>query len=435
MQRIPIHRKLLCVTFLGAELLVCSRYCRVGIEQTLIRLRGADKTETIHASGPNPTEPSVFGFPMPSLSRFQDGSFQDNWEKSAQRSFLVPEQTLVGHSRILSTRLSRLALSIVPKSHILGIPLWKEYLLVEPDLYLGKAPKVYRTADMNRIGACATFYNQLKHKHPSVHFYVAPILSADDWFFMTHGGPTHILAGNRYVKAFRDLLNPSIGYEWIAEGCTREEALQGYYQTDHHLNSHGAHQAYCQILDLIRTQSPQVSRCLQPRDWKTGSDLAFYGTKSRFAGYYDGLHDPFICSVFDLPELDIHIHGYGDVKRNHKAAYATDTGTVTPLRKFANHYSHCFGRDYGLITYTCKQVGTGRLLVVSDSSDNCIEDLLAAHFLQTFFVDLRHYPADVGHPFDVDEFIADHAITDILFLGEQGAVIGFGEEHFFCDGT
>jgi hypothetical protein len=46
-----------------------------------------------------------------------------------------------------------------------------------------------------------------------------------------------------------------------------------------------------------------------------------------------------------------------------------------------------------------------------------MEPLIAAHFSHSYFVDLRHFANDVGYSFDLDAFISQNVITDVLFLG------------------
>ena len=43
--------------------------------------------------------------------------------------------------------------------------------------------------------------------------------------------------------------------------------------------------------------------------------------------------------------------------------------------------------------------------------------LLASHYDKTFSVDLRYYEAHLGIPFDLDTYLADHAIDTVLLMG------------------
>jgi len=151
------------------------------------------------------------------------------------------------------------------------------------------------------------------------------------------------------------------------------------------------------------------------------TNFVFYGSLSVQAGYFDGFGDRIVDGVFDLPSQSVRICGSEDRKRNAKSRYWVGDYEAA---KFANHYWHYFGNNYGVIEYSSGVCDRGNLLVIGDSFDNCIEPLLAAHFRHCWFVDLRFYAQDVGEEFDLGEFIACHKITDVLFIGAHSWILG-----------
>ena len=285
-------------------------------------------------------------------------------------------------------------------------------------------PTFCYNGDHAKLSDRALYYNGLCVAWPEVRFHVFPTLPVADWFVLagTYGTQARqSLVGDQYLRRFRTLLDPAIGFGWAAEGCSFEEAISCYYRTDHHWGFRGAYRVYRQLWLLLHQQNPRVGQVLDSKGWIELPGLAFYGSLARRAGYYDAIGDVIVDGVFELPSFEVHIHGFGDRERNQKCRYRTGQYA---REKFANHYAEYFGNDYGLIEYLSGASGGGNLLVIGDSFDNCIEPLLASHFCHSWFVDLRHYHADVGKEFDMDDFLARHAITDVLFVGNQYWVLG-----------
>ena len=56
-------------------------------------------------------------------------------------------------------------------------------------------------------------------------------------------------------------------------------------------------------------------------------------------------------------------------------------------------------------------------MVLVESFSNPINELIAAHFDNTYFIDLRHYEKDTGRPFDFGEFIKGKNIDQVLLTG------------------
>ena len=63
--------------------------------------------------------------------------------------------------------------------------------------------------------------------------------------------------------------------------------------------------------------------------------------------------------------------------------------------------------------------------MIADSYSNPINLLLAHHYHRTCIIDLRYYEQDLGHPFDVNEYIREHDIDTLLMLGD---IVLFGGE-------
>ena len=418
----PGSRLCLLLVFVALQMLVCGRYIQVGIGQIWIKVAPRRDDQPKTQASIEPWEYGVPGFPMPSIARFRIRSLQDNWEAAAQKNFLVPEHVLVPIHRDIVLSSVRLSRSLI-HTRIPRLPLPEEHTFFETEQRICGRPRTDSQADRLKLADRAQWYNHLRAAHPQVRFHVFPILRIADWHVVTGAygvSADTYLIGDKYVRDCRAFLDASIGYAWAAEGLSGEQAASWYYRTDHHLNFEGAYKAYGQIWELLRTQNPQIGEPWRPQKWIELPDINFYGTYARRSGYFDRVHDVILDARFDLPELCVHVHGAKQQDRNKKNCY--EAGDYSKA-KFANHYAEYFGDDYGLIEYTC-QAASGNLLVVGDSYDNCLEPLLASHFHRSYFVDLRHYAGDVGDRFVIDDFIVRNEITDVLFVGAQGRVLG-----------
>jgi hypothetical protein len=416
-----IWRPGLRIVFFGIMVFVMGRYLIAGVQQ--VRHRGK-ASET--SQGASEVDRPPVGFPMPSPRRFLQGSFQRQFESAAQAHFPFSETTLTRLYCRLAVAVSDLPFVRMSVSMTVPRPVWDKYRMVrdaEGDRILGP-PTLRRDTDRALLRARASYYNGLHAACPAVHFYVLPLLPVADWWDageLYGADAKKLAAGDSHAGEFRRLLDPAIGYTWAAEGCSRPQVMTYYFRTDHHMNFRGAYQAYRQVWQLMHQKDGRTGSAWEPQRWFEVPGLRYRGSLSQRAGYYDALSDELVDAVFDLPEYKIRIHGFPDTPRNAKAPY--QAGHYSRA-KFVYHYAKYFGDDYGLIEYTCDAGTYGNLLVISDSYDNCIEPLLACHFLHAYFVDPRLYATDVGEEFNLDRFVAEHKITDVLFLGGQAWILG-----------
>jgi hypothetical protein len=78
--------------------------------------------------------------------------------------------------------------------------------------------------------------------------------------------------------------------------------------------------------------------------------------------------------------------------------------------------------DYPLIHYQNPASTNDRnLLVIGDSMDNALEPLLASHYRHAYFADPRQFDENL------DTFIKQQAIHDVVFIGQQGWILGLSK--------
>ena len=181
-----------------------------------------------------------------------------------------------------------------------------------------------------------------------------------------------------------------------------------FYQTDHHWNNRGSYRGYTEILALLRPEDPPA----EPVEEVT-FPFVFNGSYARQASRLCA-DEPFRIYRFDLPKAAVTLNGkrgtYGKMDAYLKGKYGTDSLT--------NHYSICYGGEYGEIVYDTGSEGRGRLLIIASSYSNPINGLLASHFDRTCVIDPRYYAEWAGHPLDLSAYTEEHGITDLLLLGD-----------------
>ena len=101
---------------------------------------------------------------------------------------------------------------------------------------------------------------------------------------------------------------------------------------------------------------------------------------------------------------------YGRMDAYLKGRYETE-----PL---TNHYSNCYGGEYGEIVYDFGTEGKGTLLVIANSYSNPINALIASHFDRTVVVDPRYWEQAAGTPFDPRACVESAGADTVLLLGD-----------------
>ncbi len=324
------------------------------------------------------------------------------------------------------SRYYELSLNVLPKSWSPVLPVGeKDYVRIRGKEQLLKTPGVYNPEIFKQMQTVANYYNKVAIKWPEVRFYVFAIPSKSQVFSEIGAWPatpTRLLEGNKVIDQFEGLLSNSVAYSWAGKSRSPVEALGFYYNTDHHLTMPGAYEVYCQLHHLIYSRGVDISQVIKCNNWFVVPNVIFRGSNSRLSGGYEEVTDKLIDCLFSIPKYNVIIHGSESSQiRNKRLEY--ETGKI-PNGRFVNHYGEYFGEVHGLIEYEVDQVSKERnLLVIGDSFKNSIESLIAAHFYRTYFVDLRHFAKDIGHRFELDVFISQYGITDVLFIGSQVTII------------
>ncbi len=194
----------------------------------------------------------------------------------------------------------------------------------------------------------------------------------------------------------------------------------GFFRTDHHWNPSGAYRGYLDVMRLLSTRNPFIGEARVPFRSVTAPGLEFRGSVARTAALTEWA-EPLDLLLLDEPGLKTATDGRPtDVAEAHRAYLAAPKRSL-----FASHYGGYYGRDAALRSFQMPagRKSAGNLLVFSDSYGDSMLNLVATHFGQTYHVDLRHWESTFGEPFDMEAFVAEHGITDVLVLGRTTRVM------------
>ena len=186
-----------------------------------------------------------------------------------------------------------------------------------------------------------------------------------------------------------------------------EDYCRWFYQTDHHWNNRGSYRGYCEIAGLLGKGEPLAA------GEEVEFPFVFNGSYARQTRQLCA-DEPFRVYRFEIPDHTVTLNGkrgkYGRLDAYLKGRYETE-----PL---TNHYSNCYGGEYGEIIYEFGTAGKGTLLIIANSYSNPINALIASHFDRTVVVDPRYWEDWTGEPFDPAVCVERSGADTVLLLGD-----------------
>lgn len=348
-------------------------------------------------------------FPKFSLDHFLDASYQDKIELALVDQLFLSE-TMKWRFNQMKNRLTgfmytgamRFVDDVEPTYTIRplnnGVRVIKEtgHLIVAHKLLEEEIPLFEKRVDN------LTYFVD---RHPDIDFYVYYIESSVD-ANLTEGVFTHELY-NFLSKIMHERVSMH-GFKLT----DYDTFFHHFFKTDHHMNPYGQKKVYQDVIGLLLGEDEPIL----PFEIKVREDMVFYGFRARSADYYT-IHDPFSYFLVDWGERTFltQINGseetYG--RRN-------GYGNVEPSsQEIFGYYEHANGPDRGWVMYDYKQRDRSNLLVFVDSYSNPINDVIASHFNQTHFIDMRHYEREMGKAFDFDTFVQEHEVDQVLLMGSS----------------
>ena len=334
--------------------------------------------------------------PTFSLSTFLDGSYQDQVDAAlsdqVHLSSLCKEIYNVSHSVLKESLLIPVA-QLDPNRYIAF-----SGMLMFGGTHLAYYPRGLDAAAKN-LEAFASCYNSIFASHPDTDFYIYFIEKDTEISFDS----SKKTGTYEYLRDRVDLPDQQMDKFSIDDF---EQYSNYFYRTDHHWNYAGSYAGYLEVRELLGISEP----ALLPLETAT-ADSAFSGSKAIASGATT-LSEPLIAHRFDFPAMTITVNG----------APAADYGGQSAFfAAGANQgdygYGSFYGGDMGEIIFDTGTTDRGSILVIGESFDNAILKLLASHFDQTYSIDLRYYQAYMGSPFDLNSYLAEHSIDQVLLIG------------------
>jgi hypothetical protein len=359
----------------------------------------------------------------PDNGRFLSGIFQQQLETASSDHF--PLYAIFTYKK-LKRFTDKKILSIFPSSWTPVLPVGGDVFYSEQDKILIRRPGIFSHHKRKIIGRKAGYYNKIVEENPSIRLVVVPVLYKADWMVISNhlNLNSKIFSGDQYVREFRSLLDPKIGYFWPGDQVAPREVLTYYYKTDHHLSMVGSYEAYRQLMATLFVGENEGEQFIKPDRWFVFPEIEFRGSAARKAGKFEDVFDVLEDGIFELPNFHVKINGiYSNIGYNNSNREKYLNGSI-PKGKFVNHYANYFGGDYGIVEYENSDSNGRNLLVIGDSYDNALSPLISSHFRRSFFVDLRHFEKNMRKPFNVNKFIRKNKISFVVFFAAKSYLLG-----------
>ncbi len=257
----------------------------------------------------------------------------------------------------------------------------------------------YRTlAEVNEaLEARSKNINQIIAAHPDVSFYI----------YMVEGDTNNNFPSGENNGAF-EYLSSRVNLPAAQMGKFAADDLEtferDFYQTDHHWNNVGSYRGYREAAALLG-----CADLLEPQETVRVTDH-FSGSKALTIGAQEQFFEPMDVYRFAFPNISVTIAG--EPADDYGQQDAALSGRLTSFS-----YGGIYGSDYGEVILDTGTTGRGNLLMLGESYDNAILKLMASHFDRVYSVDLRSYEQDMGKPFRMAEYLREHQITKVLWIG------------------
>lgn len=184
-----------------------------------------------------------------------------------------------------------------------------------------------------------------------------------------------------------------------------------YYKTDHHWNYQGSYLGYQQIIRMLLGEDEPLMQPIETVEFP----VCFNGSLNKLISR-ENSDENFTVYRFDFPEMTVRINGKRKNSYGKQDAYFD--GKYSKKNKLTNHYGEFYGGDQGLVQFTTGDESKENILVFAGSFSNAINMLIASHFNNTYFVDMRHYREDMEERFNLTQSIKKWNITKVLLLGD-----------------
>jgi len=345
---------------------------------------------------------NAYLLPNFTISTFLTGEYQDGYEKA-----LSDQIPLSNTLKKVETNKNILLKTVFYNClndkdyHLLGstVYLYQDYLVYNKN-YTSKTDK--------KINEKSIAFNKAKAKIKDTEMYIYYIESDKDINFKSNN---KFMAYEKLIKN----LNSTIKTDRFAID-NFEDYKQYYYRTDHHWNYKGSYKGYKEIINLISDDKPETYKkkiCL---------DTNFLGSQALSIGGSIIFTEDFCYYDYNHSKKDIYVHNKKVSKYGEQKKYINKSPSELK-------YGTIYGWDKGLIEFNTNNKEKENIVVIGESFDNPIIELISEHFNKTYSVDLRHYERYMKEEFNLTDFVLENDIDKVLFIGKIDFFIT--EEHDF----
>lgn len=242
--------------------------------------------------------------------------------------------------------------------------------------------------------------NNLFAGYPEIPFYTYYIEKDTDLDFET-------LVKTNVGEYLLSQLNLPEEHKGIFRVDSFAQYAEQFYKTDAHWNGRGAYSGYLELLNLLGVSGQP----LQSQGDEILVSTSFSGKKAAAVAAEGVITEDFYAWRFAFPPMEISVNGQPGGQYGHQEEYFSGTA-ADPIS-----YGGFYGDDNGETVFTGGHPGGGRILVIGDSFDNAVLQLLASHYDALYSIDLRYYEYSMGHPFAFADYMAQNSIDRVLLIG------------------
>lgn len=202
-----------------------------------------------------------------------------------------------------------------------------------------------------------------------------------------------------YFREFMDRIKETNG-KCALNVDTLEKRLENIFRTDHHWSALGAYSGYCDIINMINKNSPEIGPPVPLSGLIAYESVNMRGSASRISSF------PRFTETFSVMDIKL--------PAGHQQFRVTDNAGKYEKGSFdksmyADHYALYYNYKS---EYIYPENKTGRnLLIIGDSFTWWSSWLIAANFDRTYV----YYPWD-RKKLDYGGFIEENGITDVLMM-------------------
>lgn len=333
---------------------------------------------------------------LSSVKEIFNGNFQKKLE-AALPDQLILSETLKKYGNKINKLSTNISIKLFFDKNMYDI------IPVKNGLYkiFGSDYLVYSKSDISSLingsKEMLSIINKVQEKFSSKKVYVFKVTRETDFEI-----------DDEYTLFVNDFLNDNTKYSSLKGIDSYDDYKKYFYKSDHHWNNYGQYEGYNQIADLLGITnkiSIESVDCF---------DVYFRGSKARQVGDLN-IMDQFCVNNYDLDEFKLTVNGEDPgISKNRKRYYDKN------VLKYSNasHYSDFYGLDYGEMIYEFKNNrNKNNILVFVDSYSNPINELIASNYNNSYFIDLRNYENLKGKKFVLSDYLKEHDVDEILFLG------------------